>query len=211
MICGVTPITNPTSTTIFKAIIAIKTGNPIIFAFHPGAQNSSALAAKIIYEAAISAGAPEHIIQWIDQPSLEATKLLMNHDKVALVLATGGENMVRSAYSTGKPALGVGPGNVPSYIEKSAKIKRAVNDIIVSKTFDNGMICASEQGVIVDKEVYEEVKNEFKSHQCYVVKEKELSKLKSIVINKNSCTVNSDIVGKSAVEIADSVQSKKYR
>ncbi|EKS27367.1 hypothetical protein HMPREF9310_00487 [Staphylococcus simulans ACS-120-V-Sch1] len=208
VVCGVTPTTNPTSTTIFKAIIAIKTGNPIIFAFHPSAQQSSALAAKVIYEAALKAGAPEHIIQWIEHPSLEATKLLMNHDKVALVLATGGAGMVKSAYSTGKTALGVGPGNVPAYIEKSAKIKRAVNDVIVSKTFDNGMICASEQGVIVDKEIYDEVKKEFEAHQCYVVKKKELSKLESIVMREDRCAVNADIVGKPATEIAASVGIK---
>lgn len=208
VVCGVTPTTNPTSTTIFKAMIAIKTGNPIVFAFHPSAQQSSTLAAEVIYEAALKAGAPEHVIQWITQPSLEATKLLMNHDKIALVLATGGAAMVKSAYSTGKPALGVGPGNVPAYIEKSAKIKRAVNDVIVSKTFDNGMICASEQGVIVDKAIYNEVKKEFEAHQCYVVKKNELPKLESIVMREDRCAVNANIVGKPAAEIAASVGIK---
>ncbi|EAL05153.1 conserved hypothetical protein [Listeria monocytogenes str. 1/2a F6854] len=129
VVAGVTPVTNPTSTTLFKAIIAIKTRNPIIFAFHPSAQRCSSAAAKVVYDAAIAAGAPEHCIQWVEKPSLEATKQLMNHDKVALVLATGGAGMVKSAYSTGKPALGVGPGNVPAYIDKTAKIKRSVNDI----------------------------------------------------------------------------------
>lgn len=148
VICGVTPTTNPTSTTIFKAMIAIKTGNPIIFAFHPSAQQSSKYAAKVILEAATKAGAPKDCIQWIEVPSIEATKQLMNHKDIALVLATGGSGMVKSAYSTGKPALGVGPGNVPTYIEKTAHIKRAVNDIIGSKTFDNGMICASEQVMV---------------------------------------------------------------
>ena len=157
VICGVTPTTNPTSTTIFKAMIAIKTGNPIIFAFHPSAQQSSKYAAKVILEAATKAGAPKDCIQWIEVPSIEATKQLMNHKDIALVLATGGSGMVKSAYSTGKPALGVGPGNVPTYIEKTAHIKRAVNDIIGSKTFDNGMICASEQVMVVDKEVYTDV------------------------------------------------------
>lgn len=157
VICGVTPTTNPTSTTIFKAMIAIKTGNPIIFAFHPSAQESSKRAAEVVLEAAMKAGAPKDIIQWIEVPSIEATKQLMNHKGIALVLATGGSGMVKSAYSTGKPALGVGPGNVPSYIEKTAHIKRAVNDIIGSKTFDNGMICASEQVVVIDKEIYKDV------------------------------------------------------
>ena len=205
VICGVTPTTNPTSTTIFKSIIAIKTGNPIIFAFHPSAQQSSVAAAQVVYDAAVKAGAPKNIIQWIDQPSLEATKLLMNHEKVALVLATGGAGMVKSAYSTGKPALGVGPGNVPAYIEKTAKIKRAVNDVIVSKTFDNGMICASEQGVIVDKEIYDDVKKEFQAHQCYFVTKEELPKLEGIVMREDRCAVNADIVGKSAETIAASV------
>lgn len=158
VICGVTPTTNPTSTTIFKSLIAIKTRNPIVFAFHPSAQKCSAEAARIVRDAAIAAGAPENCIQWIETPSLDATQGLMNHPGIAIVLATGGGAMVKSAYSTGKPALGVGPGNVPSYIEKTANIKRAVNDLLVSKTFDSGMICASEQAVIVDKEVYEDVK-----------------------------------------------------
>ena len=151
IVCGVTPVTNPTSTTLFKALISIKTRNPIIFAFHPSAQKCSEAAAQIVLNVAVKAGAPENCIQWIKQPSLEGTNLLMNHSDIAIVLATGGSAMVKAAYSTGKPALGVGPGNVPSYIEKSAKIKRAVNDVIASKSFDNGMICASEQAVIVDK------------------------------------------------------------
>ena len=202
VICGVTPTTNPTSTTIFKAMIAIKTGNPIIFAFHPSAQQSSQHAVKVILEAAIKAGAPKDCIQWIEIPSIEATKQLMNHKDIALVLATGGSGMVKSAYSTGKPALGVGPGNVPTYIEKTAHIKRAVNDIIGSKTFDNGMICASEQVMVVDKEVYSDVVKEFKLHHTYFVNKNELQQLEDAIMNEDKTAVKPDIVGKSAVNIA---------
>ncbi|EDZ57225.1 aldehyde-alcohol dehydrogenase [Bacillus cereus H3081.97] len=205
VVAGVTPVTNPTSTTMFKALIAIKTRNPIIFAFHPSAQNCSIAAAKAVYDAAVKAGAPKHCMQWIERPSVEATKQLMNHEGVALVLATGGAGMVKSAYSTGKPALGVGPGNVPCYIEKSAHIKRAVNDLILSKTFDNGMICASEQAIIVDKEIYDDVKTEMIANDCYFVTEEEGSKLEKLVINENTCAVNSDIVGKPAQYIAELV------
>jgi acetaldehyde dehydrogenase/alcohol dehydrogenase len=149
VICAMTPVTNPTSTAIFKSLIALKTRNPIIFAFHPNAQKSSVAAAQVVRDAAIAAGAPEHCIQWVEAPSMEATGLLMNHPGVSTILATGGNAMVRAAYSCGKPALGVGAGNVPAYIEKTAKLKRAVNDVVLSKSFDNGMICASEQAVIL--------------------------------------------------------------
>lgn len=202
VICGITPVTNPTSTTMFKALIAIKAGNPIIFGFHPSAQKSSSQAAKVLYDAAVKAGAPEGCIQWIEKPSLEATKQLMHHDGIALILATGGSGMVKSAYSSGKPALGVGPGNVPCYIEKTAKIKRAVNDLILSKTFDNGMICASEQAVIIDKDIYKEVKEELIANGCYFLNDIEKAKVESLVINENTCAVNPDIVGKPAFEIA---------
>lgn len=203
VVCGVTPTTNPTSTTIFKSLISLKTRNPIIFAFHPSAQKCSVEAARIVRDAAIKAGAPEDCIQWIEQPSLDATNGLMNHPGVAIVLATGGAGMVKSAYSTGKPALGVGPGNTPVYIEKTARIKRAVNDVIVSKTFDNGMICASEQGVIVDKEIYDEVKAEFASHQVYFVKPNELGKLEDTVMNATKAAVNPAVVGMAATKIAE--------
>ncbi|WP_094700430.1 bifunctional acetaldehyde-CoA/alcohol dehydrogenase [Brevibacillus laterosporus] len=203
VVAGVTPVTNPTSTTMFKAIISIKTRNPIIFAFHPSAQKSSAEAARTLYEAAIKAGAPKNCIQWIDQPSLEATKQLMNHSGTALVLATGGAGMVKSAYSTGKPALGVGPGNVPCYIERTAVIERAVNDLILSKTFDNGMICASEQAVIVDAPIYERVKQLMISNNCHFLTPDEKAKVEKLVINENTCAVNADIVGKPAAVIAD--------
>ena len=204
VICGVTPTTNPTSTTIFKALIALKTRNSIVFAFHPSAQKSSAEAARIVRDAAIEAGAPKNCIQWIEEPSIEATGLLMNHPKIATVLATGGPGMVKAAYSTGKPALGVGAGNVPAYIAADAKIKRAVNDIIVSKTFDNGMICASEQGAIVDAAVYDEVKAEFEAHQCVIISKKaDIAKLEKAVLNEARTAVNGAIVGHSAVEIAE--------
>ena len=203
VICGVTPTTNPTSTTVFKSLIAIKTRNPIVFAFHPSAQKCSAEAARIVRDAAVAAGAPENCIQWIETPSLDATQGLMNHPGIAIVLATGGAAMVKSAYSTGKPALGVGPGNVPSYIEKTANIKRAVNDLLVSKTFDSGMICASEQAVIVDKEIYEDVKKEFQAHQVYFVKKNELRQLEAVVMNEGKYAVNPKIVGFSAKAIAD--------
>ncbi|MEG1504641.1 MAG: bifunctional acetaldehyde-CoA/alcohol dehydrogenase, partial [Enterococcus sp.] len=203
VICGVTPTTNPTSTTVFKSLIALKTRNPIVFAFHPSAQKCSAEAARIVRDAAIAAGAPENCIQWIETPSLEATQGLMNHPGIAVVLATGGGAMVKAAYSTGKPALGVGPGNVPSYIEKTANIKRAVNDLLVSKTFDSGMICASEQAVIVDKEIYADVKKEFQAHQVYFVKKNELRQLEDAVMNEGKYAVNPRIVGYSAKAIAD--------
>ena len=201
VICGVTPTTNPTSTTIFKALIALKTRNSIVFAFHPSAQKSSAEAAR---DAAIEAGAPKDCIQWIEEPSIEATGLLMNHPKIATVLATGGPGMVKAAYSTGKPALGVGAGNVPAYIAADAKVKRAVNDIIVSKTFDNGMICASEQAAIVDAAIYDEVKAEFEAHQCVIISKKaDIAKLEKVVLNEARTAVNGAIVGHSAIEIAE--------
>lgn len=204
VICGVTPTTNPTSTTIFKALIALKTRNSIIFAFHPSAQKSSAEAARIVRDAAIEVGAPKDCIQWIEEPSIEATGLLMNHPKIATVLATGGPGMVKAAYSTGKPALGVGAGNVPSYIAADAKVKRAVNDIIVSKTFDNGMICASEQAAIVDAAIYDEVKAEFEAHQCVIISKKaDIAKLEKVVLNEARTAVNGAIVGHSAIEIAE--------
>ena len=203
VVAGVTPVTNPTSTTMFKALISIKTRNPIIFAFHPSAQKCSAEAARLLYNAAVKAGAPENCIQWIETPSVQATKMLMNHKDIALVLATGGAGMVKSAYSTGKPALGVGPGNVPCYFDRTANVKRSVNDLILSKTFDNGMICASEQAVIIHKEIYEEAKKELIENGCYFVNATEKSKLEKMVINEQKCAVNPDIVGKSAYYIAN--------
>ena len=162
VVCGITPVTNPTSTVLFKCLISLKTRNPIIFAFHPSAQNCSKKAAQVMLDAAVKAGAPANCIQWIEHPSMDATSALMKHDGIATILATGGNSMVKSAYSCGKPALGVGAGNVPAYIEKSADIKQAVNDIVLSKAFDNGMICASEQAVIIDSEIYDFVKEYIK-------------------------------------------------
>ena len=202
VVCGITPVTNPTSTTLFKSLISIKTRNPIIFAFHPSAQKSSSQAAKVVYEAAIKAGAPKDCIQWIEKPALEATQYLMHHEGVSVILATGGAGMVKAAYSSGKPALGVGPGNVPCYIEKTAHIKRAVNDLILSKTFDNGMICASEQAVIIDQEIYQQVKDELIANNCYFLTEQEIAKVEKVVINEEKGAVNPAIVGKPAYEIA---------
>ncbi|WHY93675.1 bifunctional acetaldehyde-CoA/alcohol dehydrogenase [Neobacillus cucumis] len=203
VVAGVTPVTNPTSTTMFKALISIKTRNPIIFAFHPSAQKCSSEAARILRDAAVKAGAPEYCIQWIETPSLEATQTLMNHQNISLILATGGAGMVKSAYSSGKPALGVGPGNVPCYIEKSANLSQAVNDLILSKTFDNGMICASEQAVIIDKEIYSNVKREMIANNCYFLNDDEKEKVEKLVINEHSCAVNADIVGMPAFKIAE--------
>ena len=177
IIAGVTPVTNPTSTTMFKSIIAAKTRNVIIFGFHPSAQKCSSRAAEILRDAAIAAGAPESCILWIEEPSILATRLLMNHPDVNLILATGGTGMVRSAYSCGKPALGVGPGNVPCYIDKTAKLPTSVNDLVMSKAFDNGMICASEQAVLVDKDIYQEFERLMKASGCYFVSPEEKQKL----------------------------------
>lgn len=202
VIAAVTPVTNPTSTTMFKAIIAMKTRNPIIFAFHPSAQKCSAEAARIIKDAAMGAGAPEDCIQWVAKPSIEATQMLMNHRDVSLILATGGAGMVKSAYSTGKPALGVGPGNVPCYIEKTANVKRAATDLILSKTFDNGMICASEQAVIVDREISDEFEAFMKENSCYFLNDEETVKLAKLAIDEAKCAMNPHVVGQSAVTIA---------
>ena len=203
IIAGVTPVTNPTSTTMFKSIISAKTRNVIIFGFHPSAQKCSTRAAEIVRDAAIKAGAPENCILWIEEPSILATSMLMNHPGVNLILATGGTGMVRAAYSCGKPALGVGPGNVPCYIDKTAKLKTSVNDLVLSKSFDNGMICASEQSVIVDKEIHEEFENLMKEAGCYFLSDEETNKLKSsMFIEEKGCALNADIVGKSPYNIA---------
>lgn len=173
IIAGVTPVTNPTSTTMFKSIIAAKTRNVIVFGFHPSAQKCSVAAATYLRDAAVAAGAPENCILWIEKPSIDATRALMNHPDVNLILATGGTGMVKSAYSCGKPALGVGPGNVPCYIDKTAKLKTSVNDLVLSKSFDNGMICASEQSVIIDKEIKEEFEKLMKEAGCYFLSDEE--------------------------------------
>lgn len=200
IIAGVTPVTNPTSTVIFKSMIAAKTRNVIIFGFHPSAQKCSVEAAKIVREAAIKAGAPENCILWIEEPSVTATNLLMNNPAVDLILATGGTGMVKAAYSCGKPALGVGPGNVPCYIDKTAKLKTSVNDLVMSKSFDNGMICASEQAVIVDKEIYEEFESLMRKAGCYFVSKEEKQKLQNAMFQDGK--LNSKIPGQSAYNIA---------
>lgn len=202
IVMGITPVTNPTSTVMFKTLISIKTRNPIIFGFHPSAQNCSTEAARILYEAALKAGAPQDCVQWIEKPSMEATNTLMNHPGIALILATGGSGMVKAAYSCGKPALGVGPGNVPCFIEKSALLEQAVTDLILSKTFDNGMICASEQAVIIEEPIYEETKRLMTSKGCYFLSKDEVAQLTKMAMHPEKCAVNPDIVGQPAVKIA---------
>ena len=198
VIGAVIPTTNPTSTAIFKALICLKTRNGIIFSPHPRAKNCTIEAARIVLKAAVEAGAPEDIIGWITQPSMELSQQLM--ESVDLILATGGPGMVHSAYSSGRPALGVGPGNVPAVIDDSADILMAVSSIIHSKTFDNGMICASEQSVIILDQVYDAVKAEFAARGCHILTEEELQKVRDIILVKGS--VNSKIVGQSAHTIA---------
>ena len=203
IVAGVTPVTNPTSTTMFKSIICAKTRNPIIFGFHPNAQKCSVRAAEIVRDAAVKAGAPKDCVQWIDTPSIEATGALMNHPDVATILATGGPGMVKAAYSAGKPALGVGPGNTPCYIEKSANVKQAVNDLILSKAFDNGMICASEQAAIIDEDIYDEVIDFMKVHGCYFAKPDEIQKIQDVVINVEKMAVQPWVVGQYPWQIAE--------
>ncbi len=199
VIAAVIPTTNPTSTAIFKCLLALKTRNAIIISPHPRAKNSTIAAAKLILEAAVEAGAPENIIDWIDVPSLEMTNTVMK--EADIILATGGPGMVKAAYSSGKPAVGVGAGNTPAIIDDSADILLAVSSIIHSKTFDNGMICASEQSVIVLESVYDEVKKEFSNRGCYFLSEEETDKVrKTIIING---ALNAKIVGQSAFKIAE--------
>lgn len=199
VIAAVIPTTNPTSTAIFKTLIALKTRNGMIISPHPRAKKSTIEATKIVLEAAIKAGAPKDIIAWIDVPSLELTNMLMQ--SADIILATGGPGMVKSAYSSGKPALGVGPGNTPAVIDESADILLAVNSIIHSKTFDNGMICASEQSVIVLDSIYDKVRNEFLKRNCYILNPEETEKVrKTIIING---ALNAKIVGQKATRIAE--------
>lgn len=205
IIAGVTPVTNPTSTTMFKSIISAKTRNVIIFGFHPSAQKCSSKAAEILRNAAVKAGAPKDCILWIEEPSILATRLLMNHPGVNLILATGGTGMVKSAYSCGKPALGVGPGNVPCYIDKTAKLRTSVNDLVLSKAFDNGMICASEQAVLVDRDIYEEFEKLMKEAGCYFVSPEEKNKLQESMFEKTEeygYKLKSHVPGQSPYTIA---------
>lgn len=201
VIAAIVPVTNPTSTAIFKCLIAVKSLNAIVFSPHPSAANCTIQAAKICMQAAKKAGAPDGLIGWITKPTMEATENLMKHKDVSLILSTGGSGLVRAAYSSGKPAYGVGPGNVPVYIEKTAEISKAVKRIIDSKTFDNGTICASEQAILVDKNIKEMVVREFKNQGSYFLNEEEKEKLEKI-ISPSPGKLNPSIVGKSATVIA---------
>lgn len=210
VIAGITPVTNPTSTVIFKSLISIKTRNPIVFAFHPNAQSCSKLAAQVMAKAAEEAGAPKNCIQWIEHPSMDATSALMNHPGIATILATGGNAMVKAAYSCGKPALGVGAGNVPCYIDSSADIERSVNDVVLSKAFDNGMICASESAIFVHEEVYDEVIETLKRYRVYFASEEETRKLEKYMfgVEKGSKDVanaklNGAVAGMAATKVAE--------
>ncbi|AFI90316.1 bifunctional acetaldehyde-CoA/alcohol dehydrogenase [Pectobacterium parmentieri] len=201
LICGIVPTTNPTSTAIFKALISLKTRNGIIFSPHPRAKNATNKAADIVLQAAIAAGAPKDIIGWIDQPSVELSNQLMHHPDINLILATGGPGMVKAAYSSGKPAIGVGAGNTPVVVDETADIKRAVASILMSKTFDNGVICASEQSVIVVDSAYDAVRERFATHGGYMLKGKELHAVQGILLKNGS--LNADIVGQPAPKIAE--------
>lgn len=201
VIAGVIPTTNPTSTAIFKSLLALKTRNGIIFSPHPRAKKSTVAAAKVVLDAAVKAGAPADIIGWIDEPSLEMTQTLMTHPKIQAILATGGPGMVKAAYSSGKPALGVGSGNTPAIIDETADIRMAVSSILMSKTFDNGMICASEQSVIVIDSIYEDVKKEFAYRGAYILNNEEMEKLSKIILTPKG--VNPAIVGQPAYKIAE--------
>ncbi|WP_251861172.1 bifunctional acetaldehyde-CoA/alcohol dehydrogenase [Clostridium sp. Marseille-Q2269] len=199
VIAAIVPTTNPTSTAIFKALIALKTRNGIIFSPHPRAKKSTIMAAKIVLDAAVKAGAPKEIIGWIDEPTLELSNAVMSNAN--LVLATGGPGMVKAAYSSGNPAIGVGPGNVPAIIHETADIKMAVSSVIISKTFDNGMICASEQSVIVMDSIYEEVRKEFKFRGAYILNKEEVQKVKKIILVNGG--LNAKIVGQSPQKIGE--------
>mgnify|MGYP004706455671 FL=1 len=201
LICGIVPTTNPTSTAIFKALISLKTRNGIIFSPHPRAKNATNKAADIVLQAAIAAGAPKDLIGWIDEPSVELSNQLMHHPDINLILATGGPGMVKAAYSSGKPAIGVGAGNTPVVIDDTADIKRAVASILMSKTFDNGVICASEQSVIVDDSVYDAVRERFSSHGGYLLQGSELKAVQNIILKNGG--LNAAIVGQPATKIAE--------
>ncbi|MFH1791992.1 MAG: aldehyde dehydrogenase family protein, partial [Candidatus Omnitrophota bacterium] len=196
------PVTNPTSTIMFKILIAMKTRNPIIIGPHPKAMKCSIEAARICYEAALKEDAPEDCVQWLENATMDDTHAIMGHKKLALVLATGGAGLVFAAYSSGTPALGVGPGNVPVYIEKSADIPFAVEQIIMSKTFDNGTICASEQAIVVEESVLGETIKEFKNHKAYVLTEDEVKKLENVAYDRARGLMSPAIVGKPASYLA---------
>lgn len=200
LLCGIVPTTNPTSTAIFKALISLKTRNGIIFSPHPRARQSTCEAARIVLDAAVKAGAPKDIIGWIDEPTVELSNQLMRHPDINLILATGGPGMVRAAYSSGKPAIGVGAGNTPVVIDETADIKRAVASILMSKTFDNGVVCASEQSVVIVDAVYDQVRQRFHSHGGHILSAKERAAVGKVILKDGG--LNADIVGQSALEIA---------
>lgn len=202
-IFAVTPVTNPTSTAMYKILICLKTRNPIIISAHRGAAKSTAEAARICYEAALAAGAPEDCIQMIPAGSRDFTQMVMGHPNVALILATGGTGLVKAAYSSGNPAIGVGPGNVPVFIDESADLPFAVTSIITSKTFDNGTICASEQSVVVEKKIAQQVKDEFVRQNGYFLSPDEIKKVEKIAVVAESMTMSPFIVGQSAKTIAE--------
>lgn len=201
IICGIVPTTNPTSTAIFKALISLKTRNGIIFSPHPRAKQSTTTAARIVLDAAVAAGAPKDIIGWIDEPSVALSNQLMTHDSINLILATGGPGMVKAAYSSGKPAIGVGAGNTPIVIDETADIKRAVSSILMSKTFDYGVVCASEQAIIVVDNIYEQVKQRFETHGGYLLSDSETAAMQEVILKNGG--LNADIVGQSAPTIAN--------
>ena len=201
IICGIVPTTNPTSTAIFKSLISLKTRNAIIFSPHPRAKDATNKAADIVLQAAIAAGAPKDLIGWIDQPSVELSNALMHHPDINLILATGGPGMVKAAYSSGKPAIGVGAGNTPVVIDETADIKRAVASVLMSKTFDNGVICASEQSVVVVDSVYDAVRERFASHGGYMLQGKELKAVQDVILKNGA--LNAAIVGQPAYKIAE--------
>jgi len=201
-IFAITPVTNPTSTVLFKILIALKSRNPIIIRPHTKALKCSGRAAEICYEAALKADAPEECIQWLGRTSRDETHTLMAHKDLALILATGGGSLVRAAYSSGTPAIGVGAGNVPAFIEKSADIPFAVEQIFISKTFDNGTVCASEQAIVVEKAVSEKTIKEMKSRGAYFLSPEEIKKVEDIAYNKERGIMNADIIGQSPVKIA---------
>ncbi len=202
VVLALTPTTNPTSTVIHNALVAVKAGNAIIFSPHPNAAKCSGAAARLLQEAAAEAGAPDGLISCLSQMTMKATEELMHHEDVAVIIATGGSAMVRAAYSAGKPAFGVGPGNVPVFVERSADVVQAVKDIVTSKTFDNGMICASEQAIIVDQPVEGTVIAELKRQHCYFLNDEETRKVSSVVMTPRG-GMNAALVGKTAREIAD--------
>ncbi len=202
VLCGIIPTTNPTSTAIFKALIALKTRNAIIFSPHPRAAKCTVRAAQIILEAAVKAGAPADIIGWVEEPSMELSQHLLAHSDINMILATGGPGMVKAAYSSGKPAVGVGAGNTPALMDETADIRMAVSSVLMSKTFDNGVICASEQSVIVHKSLYNEVKKEFLLRGAYILNAAETKKVAGLIIDPERGTINPKIVGQKAADIA---------